>query len=303
MGVRGGLAAALGAAILAAGTLLMAQAPAPQQAQPAIINVPSAGAGQVIMRVEPSADPVHRAALERLDASRALEDARGFFEAFRLPQSITFQIRACANTGWSGAWYQDNTINICHHYIANVAANAGRADRPAWVEEAASLRGQFLDVLIHEGAHAVFEQLKTPMLTKEEDAADNFATLVILNLFSADAVGLVSGIVHSYLVDAGVGDFDQMANARPRWPPNSQYGGAHSHPLQRVYNVVCLAYGFDEDRFDDLDTRSDMPAWRTNGCEDEYQQVKSAFIALIGPHIDAGKLKQRFPGTALLDNP
>ncbi len=137
--------------------------------------------------IDAASDAEARAALVRLERSRALEQTRLFFEAFRLPRPLILRARNC--DGRAGAWYNQDAVNVCFGYLQAAIANATRPDRPSWLAEEPSIRGQFLDVFIHEGAHAVFEQLRTPLFGKEEDAADSFATYAILNLFPAEAEG------------------------------------------------------------------------------------------------------------------
>lgn len=255
------------------------------------------GAGQVSITHETASTAEHRAALETLRASGVMEPVRLFFEAFRLPRPLRIVTRAC-NWG-SGAFYANDTVTVCYGYLVDAIANARNAEKPAWVDEAAAIRGQFLDVFIHEGGHAVFDQLRTPLFAKEEDAADTFASFVILNLFREEAPGLVNGILYSYLVDAEINDFREAPSLRSRAVPSRTYGGAHSTPLQRLYNLVCLASGFDEARFRDLVARSDMPTWRARGCEEEYKQIAHAFQMLIAPHVDLERLRQAFPRSGM----
>jgi hypothetical protein len=247
---------------------------------------------------ETPSEAIHRVALARLQASGVLEQTRRVVEAFKLPQPVTIRTRSCGGRG--GAWYYENTVTVCYEYLHNAITAATARDRPAWVAEEPAVRGKFLDVFLHEFGHAVFEQLRTPFFGKEEDAADTFASFLVLNLFRSEAVGLVNGILYSYLLDANARDFGDVPTARPRWPAHRSYGNPHSVPLQRLYNLVCLASGFDEKAFEEVVARADLPGWRASGCEDEYKQNAHAFRTLIGPHVDAERLARAFPGASLL---
>jgi len=55
---------------------------------------------------------------------------------------------------------------------------------------------------------------------------------------------------------------------------------------QRFYNLLCLAYGADEELFKDIVVKGYLPKDRAEGCGDEYAQVAYAFTTLIGPFID-----------------
>jgi hypothetical protein len=60
----------------------------------------------------------------------------------------------------------------------------------------------------------------------------------------------------------------------------------HSTPAQRLYNLLCLAYGFDSTLFSDVVEKGFLPKSRAEDCEDEYKQVEHAYGTLIAPLID-----------------
>jgi hypothetical protein len=250
---------------------------------------------------EPPTVAEHRAVYERVRNDPTLAAARAFFAAFRLPRPISFVTRSCASR-WNGAWYFDGAVTVCYEYLKNALDNAAADKRPDWVSQEGAISGQIADVFIHEGAHALFEFLRTPLMGREEDAADQFATFVILNLFGDDAPAMVRGIAYSYLVDAQARTFSDLPSLQQRTLPARAYGGAHSTPLQRMFSIVCHASGFDEAAYRDLVQMSELPRWRAGGCEDEYGQIAHAFRALLAPHLDKERLRAHFPKSPLLAN-
>jgi hypothetical protein len=40
---------------------------------------------------------------------------------------------------------------------------------------------------------------------------------------------------------------------------------------------------------------SELPVWRSRGCEDEYKQIAHAFDTLLRPHLDLERLKTAVP--------
>lgn len=272
-----------GACIAALPAAAEATGPAPARPTPAAIHVIH----------EPPTDPSHRAVYKLVQGDATFARARDVFTLFNLPKPITIRTRSCSGRG--GAWYYEGTVTICYGYVQTILDNARSPERPSWVSEDAAIAGPMADVVLHEGAHALFEFLKTPLLGREEDAADMFATFVLLNVFRADAKALISGIAYSYLNDARVRNFTELPAIENRVLPSRAYGGAHSTPLQRLYSVICHASGFDEAVFRDLKRSSDLPVWRAGGCEDEYNQIAHAFRTLLGPHIDADRAKAMFP--------
>ncbi len=271
-------------------TMVLVFAPAGMSAPKATEAAP----GVIRVIHEPPANPAHQAAFEAIGGDATFARARDFFAMFRLPRDLTFRTRSCSGRG-GGAWYHDGTVTICYDYIQNLIDSAASDKRPDWVSRDAAMRGPIADVVLHEGAHALFEFLQVPLLGREEDAADMVSTFAILNLFRPEAQAFVQGVAYSYLADAGMGTFTDTPTLEERVVPSRAYGGAHSTALQRLYSIVCHASGFDEAAFKDLLARSDLPAWRASGCSDEYKQITHAFHTLLAPHIDGDKAKALFP--------
>jgi hypothetical protein len=250
---------------------------------------------------DPPTNPAHHATLQRIRGDATLEQARAFIAAFRLPKPVTLRTRSCSGRG--GAWYWDGVITVCYEYLQNAYDNAASPKRPDWVSEQGAIRGAIADVFIHEAAHALFEFYRTPLLGREEDAADQFATFAILNLFGADAPEMIRGVAYSYLVDAQARTFGDLPSLEQRVPVSRAYGGAHLTPLQRMYSVVCQASGFDPTAYANLVAMSELPRWRASGCEDEYNQIAHAFSSLLKPQLDLNALRQPFPQSRLLAEP
>lgn len=256
-------------------------------------------AGRVTVSHEAPANPAHQGAHDRIKADPTFARARDFFALFKLPRDMTIRTRSCGGRG--GAWYYEGVVTVCYEYIQNLLDNAANPQRPDWVSESGAVSGPIADVVLHEGAHALFEFFRTPLFGREEDAADQFATFAILNLFGAEASSMVRGVAYSYLVDAQARSFAELPSLAARVPPSRQYGGAHSTALQRMFSVVCHASGHQEAAYADLVAQSELPRWRASGCGDEYRQIAHAFGTLLGPHVDREGLARQFPGATLFD--
>jgi hypothetical protein len=71
----------------------------------------------------------------------------------------------------------------------------------------------------------------------------------------------------------------------PEVPP-TKFADEHGLPAQRFYNVLCLAYGADQNLFSDVVEKGYLPKKRAEGCVAEYEETAFAFKTLIGPYID-----------------
>jgi hypothetical protein len=233
--------------------------------------------------------------------ARALERFRETLSGFRLRRPLTARTASCA--GEANAAYDADAITVCYEYVARVVALARHPSRPAWIGEEDAIAGPILDVFLHEAAHALFDQFEVPILGRGEDAADAVASLFVLHLAEEAAKARVAAIAFMYLETAGL-EAATLAEARLRDFRADDFANGHGTPLQRHYNLICLAYGFDPGRFADAVALSAMPASRAAGCALEYREALQAFRRLLGPHLDPQAAEAAFGrGDALLRAP
>ncbi|SOR32460.1 conserved protein of unknown function [Methylorubrum extorquens] len=66
---------------------------------------------------------------------------------------------------------------------------------------------------------------------------------------------------------------------------------ADDHGLfyQRLYNLLCLAYGSDQRAFSYLVERGDLPKERAENCRDEYGLAAHAMDRLFHSHLQGGR--------------
>jgi hypothetical protein len=141
--------------------------------------------------------------------------------------------------------------------------------------------GPVFDTSLHEFGHALFDMLNLPVFGRQEDAADQVASYIVLQFGKAEARRLIMGTAHAYKAEA------ESAGA----PSLKEFAGEHGTPAQRAYNVLCVAYGADPKLFGDFVTKGYLPKKRAEVCEEEYEQISHAFETLIGPHIDQARAK------------
>lgn len=227
-------------------------------------------------------DPQHQEIYERLKASRVLERIRTFMSPIRLPARLQIKTEGC--DGVVNAWYHDHAVTVCYEYIAEVVRNAPRQPIGDVTHQSAIL-GAVADVFLHELAHALFEMLEVPVFGREEDAADQLAAYIMLQMGAQDARSLIAGAAYLYAIEA------MQKSARLK-----DFADVHGLPAQRFYNLLCMAYGAHPKTYADLVEKGLLPKERAEGCEDEYAQVAHAYETLIMPHIDrrrAARLRAR----------
>ena len=194
--------------------------------------------------------------------------------------------------GEADAFYGDDEITICYEYVDVLLKNMPAQTTPGGVAPSDTVFGPLFDTSLHEFAHALFDMLNLPVLGREEDAADQVAAYIHLQLGAAESRRLITGTVYAYATEAMKGELpsslDEVAELMKAERPSSieEFAGEHGTPAQRFYNVMCMAYGADRKIFGDLVEKGFLPRERAEFCYEEYEQVQHAFQVLVDPHID-----------------
>src|SRR5258707_2591823 len=110
--------------------------------------------------------------------------------------------------------------------------------------------GNMLFVGFHELGHGIIHELGLPLLGKEEDAADSFATIALINIGT--------DFSNQVLVQAARGWFLMDRRDRSQGDMLAFYD-EHGLDKQRPFQIVCFLVGWDEDRFKELADWVKMP--------------------------------------------
>ena len=223
----------------------------------------------------PPRSSAHNALYKLVREQRILEEIRDLLEPFRLPQRLLIRTEGC--DGQVNAWYHDGIITVCYEYLDWVWQSAPKETTPAGVAPIDALAGPVVQIILHEAGHAVFDLLKVPIFGREEDAAVQFSAYIILQMGKEEARRLMGGAAYQYR--SGVqSETENVATKR--------FADAHGTMAQRFFNLLCLAYGADQELFKDVVADGYLPTGRAEGCSDEYAQVAYAFKTLIGSYVD-----------------
>ncbi len=101
------------------------------------------------------------------------------------------------------------------------------------------IAGNMLFVMLHELGHGAMSEFNIPITGREEDAADNFAIINLLQVGSAFS--------HRILVEATRGWFLSDRRDRDDKEPLEFYDD-HSLDKQRAYQIVCVMVGSEPGR-------------------------------------------------------
>jgi hypothetical protein len=261
----------LGGGVLLAFSMLAASSPVRADAQTNRIKI------AYFPPTNPALEPVYRLLKER----RTLEKLQEIFSPLRLPIELTLQTGDCG--GVSNAWYDRPTLSICYEYVHEILQGMPKETTAEGITPTEACIGPFFFVVAHEMGHAVFDIFDVPIFGNAEDAADHFATYVMLQFGKEDSRQLITGAAYSY----------KMYIQNPEvTAPLKAFADIHGAPAQRFYNLLCLAYGAHAEVFADVVEKGFLPKERAQSCKREYDQVTFAFRDLVVPHLDRQLARQ-----------
>jgi hypothetical protein len=197
---------------------------------------------------------------------------------------LKLEVKGC--DGESNAWYEDGVVTVCYEYLVDMWRSANSSKRPDHIAREDAFVGPFIDVFLHEASHAMFDLLKVPVLGREEDAADQVAAYVVLQLPKEQKRRLILGNAYSYASELKVRSARDLTKRRFDVGRHITFADEHGTPAQRLYNLLCVAYGSDARLFADVVEKGYLPKERAEGCPDEYKQIDFAYRRLISPNVD-----------------
>jgi putative metallopeptidase DUF4344 len=174
----------------------------------------------------------------------------------------------------SGFALNDNTpeIVICYELIDAFYALFSRTltERTARDEAA---KGAIVSMFLHEVAHALIDGWDLPITGREEDAADQFSTLLLINSMpGGDQLAL-----------DGARSFKLLADLERDL--EKDYSDPHSLDEQRFFNTICLVYGHRPERYEYLISSGTLPVERAYECEEDYARLNKSWQTILTPHL------------------
>jgi hypothetical protein len=205
------------------------------------------------------------------DEERSLEEvAAELNRAFSLPHDIFMSFGEC---GEPNAFYdpEKRLITVCEELVDDLYEAFRAGDKgEAELDEAVGNATTF--VLFHELGHALVDAYDLPVTGREEDAVDQLSVLVLADgSDEGDRTVLDAALSFS---GGGEAELDETA-----------FADEHSLDRQRFYNIVCLLYGQNEEKFAPLVRDGVLPEGRAATCGEEFARVERSWGALLAPYV------------------
>src|SRR5438128_800503 len=192
-------------------------------------------------------------------------------ERIALPFDIDIVFKKCDEPN---AFYDDEThqITLCDELIEDYYdLFSDKIKDKAKLDEVVS--GVIIATLFHEMGHALIDVWNLPITGKEEDAADQFSNLILIEeMEEGEQMALDSALSLKLDADLAVGE-------------EKLYWDEHSLDEQRFYDILCMLYGHNPERYAYLVKDGLLPSERAGLCKDDYAKVKKSWQMLLAPFV------------------
>jgi hypothetical protein len=239
--------------------------------------------GPIRIEYVPPKNPAHQKIYEKVKEHRALETLRQIYSPFRMKENLYLKTLGCDGVPNAYFFREDGraTIRLCYEYLEEVENNLPQESTPSGITPHEALVGQLLFAFSHEMGHAVYDLYDIAVFGRQEDAADQFATYMILQFGGERAHRLIKGAAWSY--KGFMKNFKDQAKVTM---PLAAYSSDHGLPQQRFYNLACISYGYDPKIFEEVIDDDVLPEHRAKVCKYEYSNLRYAVNKMIAPHVD-----------------
>ncbi len=249
----------------------------------AAVVVPDAGAtasppgGKLVVRLPPNAstDQNHRLAYQFV-AALLPAFADKINAQLGLPRDVVLTM---SDSEELNAYYSASTHSITVNYglilyaATQVHEGTARGGASGGDGAAQNAAGVLLFVLYHELGHCLIHECDLPVPGREEDDADQLATL-FMTRERTPAMG-------RSLAAAAV-FFAQMSETDAA---NIAWDDSHSIGQQRAYNILGWLYGSDPARMRGLVDNKVLSAERAQDGIEEYRRIKRAWANYLQPYL------------------
>jgi hypothetical protein len=197
---------------------------------------------------------------EMIDATNA---------TFALPTDVQIVFDEC---GVENAFYNGETqeITMCYELMATYI-EIYELDIETEEDYDIEVYYSALYTLFHEIGHAFVDVYDLPITGKEEDAVDEFAAIILLEI-SEDGIDATLTGIDQFLLDS---EQAAILGETPYW-------AEHSLSVQRYFTLSCLVYGSDPESYAEWVGDEDyLPPERAETCPAEYEQKRNSWLTLL----------------------
>lgn len=197
--------------------------------------------------------------------------ADGLNQEFILPEDITITWKEC---GVTNAFYDPSSKHLfmCYEllkYFGDVFHYEGESDQ----ELGDKMLGATMFTFLHELGHGLIDVYDLPATGKEEDAVDQFSTILLLYAGPYGKQSIESAATWFYIQGSHT-NLEDIA-----------FWDEHSFDTQRFYEIACLMYGKNPQENSYMIDQQILPEERAVKCPGEYKKISNSWDALLAPYV------------------
>jgi len=192
-------------------------------------------------------------------------------ERMALPYDIAIAFKKCDG---ADAFYDYEThkITLCYDLIDDYFDLFSSSIRnKTGLDEAVS--GAIAFIFFHEIGHALIDAWTLPITGKLEDDADQLSNLILIEEIEDGEQMALDGAVSFKL-------YADLARRQKKI-----YWDEHSLDEQRFYDILCMLYGHDPEKYAYLIRDGALPIMRAGLCGEEYSKFKMSWQTLLAPYM------------------
>ncbi|WP_393061987.1 DUF4344 domain-containing metallopeptidase [Streptomyces sp. LN549] len=242
------------------------------------------GTGELVVTYEAGATQEDQQAQQFLQANEVLEGVAAHANSrIALPHDMPLTGRSCGevNAFWDP---ETQSITLCYELISQFApvfsaqnTTGTEAQQTRATED--DLIGFTNSSVLHELGHGLIDVYDLATTGKEEDAADQLATLL-----------LVGDSLHREYAVSSIDAWGALAVADEQGDVSGKFSDEHSLSAQRFYNEICWLYGSDPSSFQGVVQTAEnpdgvLPETRAARCPAEFEQMNDAWSTLLQPYL------------------
>lgn len=235
---------------------------------------------------EPKSQEMQRAYqfVQDTDLIRQIPEIRTMDGMFNMPRPLAFVAGEC---GAVNAFYspKESMIALCYEMVDSLVreghalakqTGGGSDFQTDYVKQ------NIRFILLHETGHALIDILGLPSTGREEDAVDQLAAVTMMlnnwdNEATDEVIASLKLVALWFSVNGSGGGSNQDADM-------ARYADEHSLSEQRYFNLLCMMYGRDPDRYAQIVQDGLLPEARAGRCRTETVKIFEAWSTLLIPH-------------------
>ncbi len=133
--------------------------------------------------------------------------------------------------------------------------------------------------LYHETGHALVDLLNIPVLGREEDAVDDFGIIMLILTREDGDDRAISAAELFFMEGEEIEEFT-----------DEDLMDEHSLDDQRGFKSLCMVYGSDPEKYEDIARDLEMDEDRRLMCEETFERQTLNWLNLLRPHLRDGIL-------------